>query len=74
MLSATKVNHEVASQIPKEWLSLLSLGEIDFDKLQALWHPVGNNISIIMEELERTLQGLVILIEDNQHPSLFYTF
>ena len=74
MLSATEVNQEVASQIPKEWLSLLSLGEIDFDKLQELWHPVGDNISTVMEELERTIQGLAILIEDNQQPSLLYIF
>ncbi|HLP88951.1 MAG TPA: SMI1/KNR4 family protein [Nostocaceae cyanobacterium] len=65
---------EVISQIPPSWLSLLSLGTVEFTKLRELWQPVIHRVEMIIENLESRLQGLAILIEDNQPPSLLYIF
>lgn len=65
---------ENLSQIPSSWLNLLSLEKINFAKLRELWHPVIDKFEIVIEDLESRLQGLVILLEDNQPPSLLYVF
>ena len=65
---------EILAQIPKLWLDILSLGKVDFDRLRELWQPVINKFGVVFEELKKRLQGLVILLEDNQLPSLLYIF
>ncbi len=73
-LSPDELSQEIIGQIPMNWLNLLSVSEIDLSKLRNLWQPVAAKIPNVMKELERTLQGLAILTQENKPPALLYIF
>jgi hypothetical protein len=64
----------LAEQIPEAWWALASLEQVDLDVLRGLWEPVARVIPQTVQELEATLQGAVVLLEEGQRPSLLYVF
>jgi hypothetical protein len=72
--SADEVSRELVSQIPGLWLDLVSLDQVSISALRELWKPVRDRIPETMEEMEATIRGLAILIEDAAPPSLLYIF
>jgi hypothetical protein len=73
-LSIKDTNEEVSEHIPQSWWPLLSLGEVNPERLLDLWQPVSANLPMTMDSLSERLCGLAILEEADDLPSLLYIF
>ena len=62
------------NQVPDLWGALLASKDNQLSILKQLWQPISPKIPQTMAELQATLQGIAILIEDGHPPSLLYIF
>jgi hypothetical protein len=73
-ITPDELSDEIKVQIPNKWSELINLGNVDLSRLREYWKSVYELIPVTMEEMEATIQGLVLLTEDGQPPSLLYVF
>lgn len=75
-ISAEDIPEKIKSNIPAIWLKYISLYMEDdaVEEAMELWKPVAHLLPDTMDNLWSTVQGLVLLTEENHPPSLLYIF
>lgn len=72
--TAEGLEPDIAAQVPDSWWDLVSVEAEYAEVLNRLWAPVAAYLPETLAELTATLQGAVVLTEQDKAASLLYAF